>query len=385
MLWYVEQTVPDPSCTAVGHVSCPTITALMPQVYLPSDTSAMSAGGNIQGKDVTFNFNQDGNGSILNTGNITASDTQTVNTNTLTNQANQVDVGQIWSKVKGGYVDETGTTVQPGGFMSAANMDLNVQTLNQIGGALQQLNADGTVNQAGTQALLAQLQQQLGTNFTQTTVSDNLHTDFVKEGGGLPTFVVAAIAIAASIITAGAAAAIAGVVMTQLTLGTVLVGAFGGMVGSIAGQLASGRGLNFGQFMEAGVVGGLTAGAFAGLSEAGMGFSNLQQAGVKIANGSFGAADLPQVLETIAARGVVSAGIDTTVYGGSFGRALEGGVIADVGAIGAGAIGVESTKNHRWRKTHPGTFLRTPRLAAPCQRPAEQAVQAGLSVALPAP
>jgi len=37
--------------------------------------------------------------------------------------------------VKGGYVDETGTTVQPGGFMSAANMDLNVQTLNQIGGA----------------------------------------------------------------------------------------------------------------------------------------------------------------------------------------------------------------------------------------------------------
>jgi filamentous hemagglutinin len=28
----------------------------MPQVYLPSDTSAMSAGGNISGRDVTLNF-----------------------------------------------------------------------------------------------------------------------------------------------------------------------------------------------------------------------------------------------------------------------------------------------------------------------------------------
>ncbi|WP_442953511.1 hypothetical protein [Paraburkholderia sp. SOS3] len=46
MLWYVEQTVPDPDCKATGNATCPTITALMPQVYLPSDTSAMSAGGN---------------------------------------------------------------------------------------------------------------------------------------------------------------------------------------------------------------------------------------------------------------------------------------------------------------------------------------------------
>ncbi|GGC45033.1 hypothetical protein GCM10011400_35170 [Paraburkholderia caffeinilytica] len=357
MLWYVEQTVPDPSCTTTGTATCPTITALMPQVYLPSNTSAMSAGGNISGQNVTLNFDKGSGGSILNTGSITASGTLTVNTDSLTNQANQVDVGQIWNKVKGGYVDTTGTTVQPGGFMSAANMDLNVQTLDQIGGALQKLNADGTVDQAGTQQVLAALQQQLGTNFTQTTVSDNLHTDFVKDGGGLPTFVVAAIAIAASIVTAGAAAAALGVVMTQLTLGTVLVGALGGMVGSIAGQLASGQGLNFNQILEAGAVGGLTAGAFAGLSQAGMGFANLQQAGTNIANGTFGVADLPKVLETIAARGVVSAGINTTVYGGSFGQALEGSVIADVGAIGAGAIGVESTKNPLMAENTPGYVL----------------------------
>jgi filamentous hemagglutinin len=357
MLWYVEQTVPDPSCKATGNATCPTITALMPQVYLPSDTSAMSAGGNISGTDVTLNFNQDGNGSILNTGSISASDTLTVNTGTLTNQANQVDIGQDWSKVKGGYVDTTGTVVQPGGFMSAANMDLNVETLNQIGGVLQQLNADGTVDEAGTQQMLAQLQQQLGVNFTQTSVSDNLHTDFVKEGGGLPTFVVAAIAIAASIVTAGAAAAALGVVMTQLTVGSVLVGALGGMVGSIAGQLASGQGLNFGQILEAGAIGGLTAGAFAGLSEAGMGIGNLQGIAGKLANGTFGAADLGNALETIAARGVVSAGIDTAVYGGSFGEALEGSLIGDIGAVGAGAIGFESTQNPLMAEGTPGYVL----------------------------
>jgi hypothetical protein len=58
----------------------------MPQVYLPQNWSAMSADGTITGKDVTLNFNQDGNGSILNTGDITASNTLTVNTGTLTNR-----------------------------------------------------------------------------------------------------------------------------------------------------------------------------------------------------------------------------------------------------------------------------------------------------------
>jgi filamentous hemagglutinin len=211
MLWYVEQTVPDPTCKATGTATCPTITALMPQVYLPQDTSAMSAGGNITGQNVTLNFNKDG-GSVLNTGSITASDTLTVNTGTLTNQANQVNVGNIWSSVKGGYVDTTGTTVQPGGFMSAANMDLNVQTLDQVGGALQKLNADGTVDQAGTQQLLANLQQQLGGDFTQTAVSDNLHTDFVKEGGsfGVTQMVALVAAVVATIVTYGAASAAIG-------------------------------------------------------------------------------------------------------------------------------------------------------------------------------
>ena len=263
MLWYVEQTVPDPECKTTGFATCPTVTALMPQVYLPTNTAVMSAGGNIDGQNVTLDFDKDGNGSVLNTGNITASDTLTVKTNTLTNEANQVDVGQIWQKVKGGYVDTTGTEVQPGGFMSAENMDLNVQTLNQVGGALQELNADGTIDQAGTQQMLSALKQQLGGQFTQSTVSNNLHTDFVKDGGGLPMFVVAALAIAASIITAGAAAAALGVALASMSLPMAMtVGALSAMAGSAVGQLASGQGLNFGEILKSGVVGALTAGAF---------------------------------------------------------------------------------------------------------------------------
>ncbi|WP_080412971.1 two-partner secretion domain-containing protein [Burkholderia ubonensis] len=340
MLWYVEQTVPDPTCHATGAATCPTITALMPQVYLPQDTTAMSAGGNISGRDVTLKFNQDSNGSILNTGSITASGTLSVDTHTLTNQANQVDVGEIWQKVDGGYLKTTGTTVQPGGFMSAANMDLNTQTLNQIGGALQKLAADGTVDQAGTQQVLENLQHQLGVNFTQTSVSDHLHSDFVKEGGGLPTFVVAAIAIAASIVTAGAAAAAMGIALSAMSLPMAMtVGALSAMAGSAAGQLASGGGLNFGQILESGVVGALTAGA---LSALGTSTQALQQIGGKLADGTlFTMSNMGQALKVIVERGVVTAGIGTAVYGGSFGEAFARSVIADAGAVGASAIGTK--------------------------------------------
>ncbi|WP_232441257.1 filamentous hemagglutinin N-terminal domain-containing protein [Burkholderia ubonensis] len=339
MLWYVEQTVPDPTCHATGVATCPTITALMPQVYLPQDTTAMSAGGNISGRDVTLKFNQDGNGSILNTGSITASGTLSVDTHTLTNEANQVDVGEIWQKVDHGYLKTTGTMVQPGGFMSAVNMDLNVQTLNQIGGALQKLAADGTVDQAGTQQVLENLQHQLGVNFTQTSVSDHLHSDFVKEGGGLPTFVVAAIAIAASIVTAGAAAAAMGIALSAMSLPMAMtVGALSAMAGSAAGQLASGGGLNFGQILESGVVGALTAGAFSAL---GTSTQALQQIGGKLASGTVAMSDVGQALKIIVERGIVSAGIGTVVYGGSFGEAFARSVVADVGAVAASAIGTK--------------------------------------------
>lgn len=303
MLWYVEQTVPDPSCTATGTATCPTITALMPQVYLPANTSAMSAGGNISGQNVTLNFDQDGNGSILNTGSITAGGTLTVNTNSLTNQANQVDVGQIWSKVEGGYVNMTGTQVQPGGFMSAANMDLNVQTLQQIGGALQQLNADGTLDQAGTQQLLANLQRSLGGNFTQTSVSDNLHQDFVKEESGLPTVAVMVIALALAVVTAGAAAAAiaaAQVAAAEAGMATLIA------TGSVEAASAAGGIMASSAFAMGGMANLAIAGALGGMAA-----STVSQIGLT------GHLDLGQTL-TAGAAGAVTGGV-TGYFGASYG------------------------------------------------------------------
>ncbi|WP_232454022.1 filamentous hemagglutinin N-terminal domain-containing protein [Burkholderia ubonensis] len=316
MLWYVEQTVPDPTCHATGVATCPTITALMPQVYLPQDTHAMSAGGNITGRDVTLKFNQDGNGSILNTGSITASGTLSVDTHTLTNQANQVDVGEIWQKVDGGYLKTTGTTVQPGGFMSAANMDLNVQTLNQIGGALQKLNSDGTTDAAATQAMLASLQQQLGGDFTQQTLSDHLHSDFVKQGGFGPE----------QLFSMAAAVALS-------AMGMPVVAA---MVASAMNQAFSDQGFSFGEVLKAGAVAYVTQGLISGLQ---LNAIPMQTLGNSIASNTVSTELVLNGAAEIIGRGLVTATVDTVAYGGSFGSALKGSVVSDLAAVGASAIG----------------------------------------------
>ncbi|WP_080439085.1 filamentous hemagglutinin N-terminal domain-containing protein [Burkholderia ubonensis] len=400
MLWYVEQTVPDPTCHATGVATCPTITALMPQVYLPQDTTAMSAGGNISGRDVTLKFNQDGNGSILNTGSITASGTLSVDTHTLTNQANQVDVGEIWQKVDGGYLKTTGTTVQPGGFMSAANMDLNVQTLNQIGGALQKLAADGAIDEAGTQQVLATLQHQLGGNFTQTTLSDNLHQDFVKEGGsfGMTQIFSMVVAIAAAImmqpeITAaiasmsGAAeaateaaflAAQQGLTGAAITAAASAAGgtlAVGGLANTmIAVGLSSFASSALGQFVATGkfdlgadarngLIGAVTAGLTNGITfDSGSGsfgsfgfnvnapiqggapslsaLAGVQTTGnALVPQAGTTAGSMPGAMLALSANATIQAGVQTLIGGGSFLNSLRDSLVRDAAAAGAYAIG----------------------------------------------
>ncbi|MDQ7976708.1 DUF637 domain-containing protein [Paraburkholderia sp. SARCC-3016] len=370
MLWYVEQTVPDPDCKATGNATCPTITALMPQVYLPSDTSAMSAGGNISGADVTLNFNQDGNGSILNTGSITASDTLTVNTQTLTNQANQVDVGQIWSKVSGGYVDTTGTTVQPGGFMSAANMDLNVETLNQIGGALQALNADGSVNTDRTQALLEQIQAQLGTNFTQTSESDNLHTDFVKEGGGFGIGqligMIAAVVLSVYMGPEMFALynrlidpiALAAIGPTLAVLGsaaaTGLAAATTALAAGAVSQVISTGSLDLKQDIEGAGVAGLTAGLAQGLLGS-TGITNWGN-GVTQASSNTTLADIGNTVENIGGQALIGASVQTVIEGGSFGSALLNSAAQNAAAVGANGIG-KAGSEYSWMSSDSPLYV----------------------------
>ncbi|CAI8693774.1 filamentous hemagglutinin N-terminal domain-containing protein [Burkholderia pyrrocinia] len=397
MLWYVEQTVPDPTCHATGTASCPTITALMPQVYLPQDTQAMSAGGNISGHDVTLKFNQDGNGSILNTGSITASGTLSVDTHTLTNQANQVNVGEIWQKVDGGYLNTTGTVVQPGGFMSAANMDLNVQALNQIGGALQKLAADGTIDQAGTQQALAALQHQLGGNFTQTALSDNLHQDFVKEGGsfGMTQIFSMVVAVAAAIMmqpeisaaiasmsgAADAAATAAFMAAQQGLTGAAITAAASAAGGSLAvgglantmiavglssfassalGQVVATGQVDFGASLKNGLIGAVTAGLTNGITfdsnsssfdfnvnasfegsapslSAWAGVQNTGNALVPQAGAASGS--LPAAMLALSADAAIQAGTQTLIGGGSFLDSLRDSFVRDAAAAAAYAIG----------------------------------------------
>ncbi|CAM3058484.1 two-partner secretion domain-containing protein [Burkholderia ubonensis] len=353
MLWYVEQTVPDPTCHETGTVTCPTITALMPQVYLPQDTTAMSAGGNISGHDVTLKFNQDGNGSILNTGSITASGTLSVDTHTLTNQANQVNVGEIWQKVDGGYLKTTGTVVQPGGFMSAANMDLNVQTLNQIGGALQLLGADGSVSTDRTQALLADIHTKLGSGFTQTTLSDNLHSDFVKAGDsfGMVQLIGMVAAIALSVYMGPAMfgvfntlidpIALAAISPTLAVIGsaaaTGLAAATTALAAGAVSQVISTGSLDLKQTFEGAAISGLTAGLTQGL----LGSTGITSwgNGVTQASSATTLSNIGATAQNIGGQALIGASVQTLFQDGSFGNALLHNTVQQAAAVGANVIG----------------------------------------------
>uniref|UniRef100_UPI00210C538B hypothetical protein n=1 Tax=Staphylococcus aureus TaxID=1280 RepID=UPI00210C538B len=139
------------------------------------------------------------------------------------NQANVVDIGAIWSKVSGGYLKTSGTQVQPGGFMAAARMDINAERIKAVNDAFQIRKADGSVDREASDALVAQLKANLGLDYTSSTVEDDIHQDFVKEKKGLPTFVVMALAVAASVMTAGAASAAMGVAMANMTIGQAMM------------------------------------------------------------------------------------------------------------------------------------------------------------------
>ncbi|WP_231337633.1 two-partner secretion domain-containing protein [Paraburkholderia sprentiae] len=317
MLWYVEETVPEPGCTVTGSGACPTVQALMPEVLLPQNHAAVNADGEISGTNVTLNYAD----SILNTGTVNAQNL-TVNTGTLTNEERSVNVGTIYqyqTELDGSITQTTGTVVQQGGFMSAANYDLNAQTINQIGGALRQVNADGSMDTAGTQALLASLQNRLGGNFTQSTVSDTLTTTVMYQPSAFDNafmmVVISTISIAASV---GVGAAV------------------GAMLASSMSQLNSGQAFSFAKVLESMGVAVVTAGV-----DAGLGFDSFSSLGTNIVSSdpAVTLANLGDTALQIGEQSVVNAGISTAIQGGSFLTALKNNVVADVAAVGANAIG----------------------------------------------
>ncbi|VWC41902.1 AAdhesin HecA family protein [Burkholderia lata] len=370
MLWYVEQSVPEPGCSATGGATCPTVQALMPEVLLPKNYAVVNADGEITGTNVTLNYAN----SILNTGTVTAQNL-TVNTNSLTNEQRSTNIGTIYQTGQDGVLlQTTGTVAQQGGFMSAANYDLQVQSLNQIGGALQKTGADGTVDAAGTQAMLANLKGQLGGNFTQQTVSDNLHTDVVDGDAWYDQLFMTGVIVGLSIMggmaasaaigaaagaTAGSGSAFAAAGTTTGALGAgtanaALSAGFAGMMNSTMSQLNSGGTFSVGTMLTTAGSAALTAGLTNGItfSNGAAGWSWTASnnslaalAGVQTVGNTLvpqaGAAtgSLPTTITAIAAESVLQATIQTTLQGGSFLTNLRNSAATNAAASIAYTIG----------------------------------------------
>ncbi len=365
MLWYVEQSVPDPACS-FQSTTCGNIHALMPQVYLPAGYAGNTTGGVISGNDVKLTFSQ----SITNTGIIEATNLA-VKTASLTNEQRSVDIGVADYKVEGGWVEYSGTQLQPGGFMSAVNLNVQADRITAIGDAFRVVNADGTRDVAATNALLSALRQQLGGDFTETTASDHVRTDFIKDTSGPGAFgqvIAIAIAVALAVVTGGAGAALlnaAGISTVAGSVGAVVAAgidaAIAGSLSSIATQVVTTGRVDLGSALQSGAVSGVVAGLTAGVlgnapgSSSGSGLADgTTGSAATVTPGTNGATQLSQgswadfvknpgsYAVNTAIRSGISAAINSAVYGGSFGTAFLNGVVADAAAIGANGIGANS-------------------------------------------
>ncbi|WP_412770969.1 filamentous hemagglutinin N-terminal domain-containing protein [Ralstonia solanacearum] len=330
MLWYVTQQVPDPNCNTVASTACAMVSALVPQLYLPAgyaDAITQPAGGVIAGTNVNVNVD----GTLRNSGQITAVDTLNVHAGKIDTAPNVVNVGTSAYKVEGGWLEVSGTQVQPGGFMSALHLNVTANSINAINEAFIVRNPDGTTNRAASDALVAQLKANLGLNYTSGTVKDDIHQNFIKEEGPLPSWVGTVVAVAISIITAGAGTGLMVIMMA-------------GMLSSMASQVLTTGKVNMGQVVKAGVVAvvtaGLTQGALSALNVSSVGASTI---GNNISTGNWAAAQssLGSYLEGAVVHSAISAGVSTAAYGGSFGQAFANGMVQSAAALGANAIGTE--------------------------------------------
>ncbi len=60
--------------------------------------------------------------------------------------------------------------MQPGGFLSAMRMDIDAGTVHAVNDAFRITRADGTVDEEASAALVAQLKESLGLNYTGDTL-----------------------------------------------------------------------------------------------------------------------------------------------------------------------------------------------------------------------
>ncbi len=312
LLWYVEQKIKqkDGSETA----------ALVPTVYLPklfSESTQNLAGGLIQGQDVFLSTP----GTLTNTGFIVA-ENLSITAAEFINQKRLADIGTRTDRPNSeGYFRITGEALQAGGFLSAANLTLNAERVQSISGEFQLLADTQEVSEQKTQELLAKLRSDLGGNFTESTVADHLHQEWVQtKDHEFEQIAMAVVSIAVTAMTGGMGATLLG---TQTALGsTIANAAFSSMASSLVTGAISGD-LSLENVLRAGVTAGLTAGLTGNL-----GLSKLP------VDPSFG-----DHLINWGGRALVSAGVNTAINGGSFGNAFVSSFVNNAAASAATWIG----------------------------------------------
>jgi filamentous hemagglutinin len=354
ILWYESQTVTGPDGQAYP--------ALVPRLYLPEasrESLAKINGGLIQAG--TLDIEADG---IRNTGYLSAA-SLSLTAARLTNEKRSADItaggGAIRQYIATqGYFALTGDTVQPGGFISAATLNLNAGRIDSLGGEFLEGGKDAS----------AKLQTILGKNFSQTQNRDRIEQTWVQtqKKSGLQQLALLVVATVVSLYTAGAAsgliasaaessalasgataaaAAEAGAAAAGSAWGVAASSAAGAMAANATTQLLTTGRLDGGQMLKSGATAGLTAGILnAPFLEGGQSLNGM--AGIKDVAGtgsrlaSFNFDTLGQNLGGMAARGVVNAGVNQLVYGkeaGSFGNAFRNSLVADLAAVGANAVG----------------------------------------------
>lgn len=359
MLWYVEQQVPDASCRDLGALSqanCPTVTALVPVLYLDQASAerlSTQSLGLIAGDKVVADFTS----RIDNSGIISGGEVS-ITTPDMKNYARAIDIGRAAYKVEGGWAEMTGTRIEPGGYVSAQNFAGEIDRLESVGGTLQVLGTDGSVDAAQTEALLGKLGSVLGVqSYSHTDLKDDIHVEFIKDRSNEFEQLIAVVAavvlsfIVGPAISAylgeGVAAGGAMAAGTAATGTTAAVGAgLGNLVvtGFITGTMASmtaqfiGTGeVNMGAALKSGLTGSLTAGLSeaAGLSQ----MAGIRDMGDGLLQGTINGTQAGQVLLGLAGRALISAAVGTTINGGSFGQAMLNSLSADMAALGANLIG----------------------------------------------
>ena len=339
ILWYVQETVTGPD----GN----TYTALVPRLYLPEATRGALGnlgGGTIRGNDVALNApplpRGEGRGegaAIVHTGFIQAN-RLTVQADTLVNEKRSAYWGRGTENVKGGYIEYWGDRVQPGGFIAAAEMQLNVNKVFSVSGEFYAVGREVSPD----------LARQFGNRYTRQENQDHSFSEFhADDSAGLKQVAVMGAAIAVSYFTAGATsgllAAEGGSAFAAGTIGNAVVSAAaGGMASSaVTGALSGNFDLN--SVLKSGLTSGLTAGLtqWAGQALNNATLTTTDQVGGVLKTGQT-ATELTDKLIGYTVRAGLSASVNQAVYGkqsGSFGDAFVNSFAASASADAAKFIG----------------------------------------------